>query len=436
MTPPPGPRGELLGRLNDRFWRADPFGFLRTLAQEYGDIAGFDLGRAPCVLVNGAAEVRTLFLERDAFLRKPEWVKSSNRGHWGDGLTTLEGAAWRERRQMLRASFQTWPAAQRLAVVAECTRDMLAGWAPGGIVDLATELRILTARIAARQVLDADIEGCGSSAGRSGVLPLGELFGEDHAGSPGGDPAAPLVMVRPRAPRHMAMVLELIDRRIADKEERGDILSALTRSRLSRDEIVGEVIQFLYSGHLTIPEALMNFWRDVDEAGMADRLASDAEQLCQGGLPDPVAVGRSWCLAALKESMRLRPPAPLLYREVAAPFALGGFAFAAGTAVWVSPHLLHNDARWFVAPARFQPERFLPDGETALTGAPYFPFGLGPRLCIAMQHALQQMTLIVLLVARCFHMQPVATETLRPTIAHQDMNRHFFPMIADYKGCG
>jgi enediyne biosynthesis protein E7 len=427
VTPPPGPRGETLGRLNDRFWRADPFGFLRTLAEEYGDIAGFDLGQAHCILVNGAAEVRSLFVERHAFLRKPEWVKSSNRGHWGDGLTTLEGAAWRDRRQVLRASFQTWPATRRLALVAECTRDMLASWTPGKMLDLATELRILTARIAARQVLDADVEGHGREDGRL-LLPLDEVSGEDLAGSPGGDASAPLVMVRPRAPRDMATVLALIDRRIADKEERGDLISALIRAGLPRDDIVGEVIQFLYSGHLTIPEALMNFWRDIAAAGMEDRLIGNAGELCRDGVPDPADIGRSWCLAALKESMRLRPPAPLLYREVEAPFALSGFSFAADTAVWVSPHLLHNDPRWFATPARFWPERFLPEGEAAYAGVPYFPFGVGPRRCIAMQHALQQMTLIVLLVARRLHMRPVAG-TPRPPVAYQDRSRHFFPMI-------
>ena len=92
-TAPPGPKGEYLGKLNYEFWRADMFGFLAALAENYGDVVGFDLGRSPCILVNGAPQVRELFFEREACLRKPEFVKNSNRGYWGDGLTTSQGGS-------------------------------------------------------------------------------------------------------------------------------------------------------------------------------------------------------------------------------------------------------------------------------------------------------------------------------------------------------
>jgi len=74
------------------------FGFLKALADCYGAVVGFDLGCSPCILVNGALEVRALFFEHEACLRKPEFVKDSNRGYWEDGLTTLEGPAWEARR--------------------------------------------------------------------------------------------------------------------------------------------------------------------------------------------------------------------------------------------------------------------------------------------------------------------------------------------------
>src|SRR5262245_9648823 len=222
---PPGPKGEDLGRVNYEFWRADMFGFLTALAERYGDVVGFDLGRSPCILVNGALQARELFFEREACLRKPEFVKDSNRGHWGDGLTTLEGSAWRAHRVALRPSFKPGPVAARLPIVVECTADMLDAWASTSELDLLRELRILTARIAARMVLDADVEGYGTSAGRSGVLPFEQAYGEQYESVPGGDPTSPLVMVRPRAPREMDAVIRIIDERLATGEVRGDVLS-------------------------------------------------------------------------------------------------------------------------------------------------------------------------------------------------------------------
>ena len=126
-TAPPGPKGEYLGKLNYEFWRADMFGFLAALAENYGDVVGFDLGRSPCILVNGAPQVRELF-EREACLRKPEFVKDSNRGYWGDGLTTSRGRPGRHTAGCCGPASWRRRVALCLPMVAQCTQDMLDRW--------------------------------------------------------------------------------------------------------------------------------------------------------------------------------------------------------------------------------------------------------------------------------------------------------------------
>jgi enediyne biosynthesis protein E7 len=388
------------------------FSFLKVLSDRYGDVVSFDLGRSPCILVNGALQVRELFFEREACLRKPEFVKDSNRGHWGDGLTTLEGSAWQKRRRVLQPLFGARIVSPWLNAVTQCTGDMLVAWTPDTEVNLLKELRILTARIAARAVLDAELEGYGPSEGCVGVLPFAEAYGDEYASIPGGDPTAPLVMVRPRAPRRMDAAIRIIDERIASGEKRGDILSDLVQAqlpdgeKLSRDEILAEVVQMLYAGHLTIPFSLMNFWRDIATTDVAVTIGAEADRLCVTGIPEPAAIRGSYCVAALKESMRLHPPAPILYREVDSAFELGGFKFAREVAVWVSPQLLHNDARYFPEPGRFHPERFMKATLTVTSKSPYLPFGAGQRACIANLLALHQMAIIGLLTARQFQLIP------------------------------
>jgi enediyne biosynthesis protein E7 len=382
------------------------FGCLTALATRYGDVVGFELGSSRCILVNGARQVHELFFDREACLRKPEFVKDSNRGHWGDGLTTLEEPAWQSRRQILRPSFRARPISNFLTTVGHCTVDMLKASASHSEADLLRELRILTGRIAARVVLDAEVEGYGPSEGRSGMLPFAEAYGEDYVSTPGGDSIAPLVMVRPRAPRRMDAALRIIDERILSGEQRGDVLSELVLARLpsgeklTRDEIVGEIIQMLYAGHLTIPSTLVNFWRDTRaSSSVAAKIAAEADHLCANGVPELTILSETYCLAALKESMRLHPPAPILYREVESAFELDGFEIARDVAVWVSPQLLHNDARYFPEPLRFLPERFLKGSLSAAFRSAYLPFGIGRRACIANQLALYQMTLVSLLAA-------------------------------------
>jgi cytochrome P450 len=428
---PPGPKGDRLGKLNYEYWQADIFGFLRTLADCYGDVVGFDLGRSPCILVNGALQVRALFFEHEACLRKPKFLKDSNRGYWGDGLTTLEGSAWEAHRRVLQSCFGARTISRWLAVVAQCTGEMLDGWrGPEYELNILRELRILIARIAARAVLDAELEGYGPSEGRSGLLPFTEAYGEEHFSISGGDPTAPLVMVRPRAPRRMDAALRIIDERIESGDERGDVLSDLVRARLpdgerlSRDEIVGEVIQMLYAGHLTIPSSVVNFWRDIADHDMGTKIAAEADHLCAAGVPGPPAILMSYCLAALKESMRLHPPAPILYREVESCFELDGFEFLRDVAVWVSPQLLHNDATNFPEPHRFLPERFM-KGTFAITPrSPYFPFGAGRRVCIANHLAMHQVALICLLTARQFQLTSTSDRSASFRIRVRPVNGH------------
>jgi enediyne biosynthesis protein E7 len=410
---PPGPKGDPSGKLNYESLRTDMFGFLSALIARYGDVVGFDLGRSPCILVNSPSLVRALFLNRGRCLRKPEFVKDSNRGHWADGLTTLEGPAWQARRTMLRASFKARPFSHYASPIAECTEDMLDQWAIGREVDLAKELRILTARIAARIVLDAEIEGYGPVDRRSGVLPFAEAYGEDYISTPGGDTTAPLVIKRLRAPRRMDETIRIIDRRIAESEDRRDLLSCLVRARLpdgkrlGREELIGEVIQMLYAGHLTIPSCLVNFWRDICATETAAAIAAEADRLDTASPRALLFSPASPCLAALRESMRLHPPAPILYREVESAFELGGFAFPRDVALWVSPQLLHHDERNFPQPHRFLPDRFVKGSSMPASASCYFPFGAGRRTCIANHLALHQMTLIGLLTARRFELTPL-----------------------------
>jgi cytochrome P450 len=162
----------------------------------------------------------------------------------------------------------------------------------------------------------------------------------------------------------------------------------------------------LYAGHLTIPSSVVNFWRDIATTDVAVRIAGEADHLCATGVPESAAIMGSYCLAALKESMRLHPPAPILYREVESAFELGGFEFPRNVAVWVSPQLLHNDARNFPEPHRFLPARFMKGSLAVTSQSPYLPFGAGRRVCVASHLALHQMTLIGLLTAHRFQLIP------------------------------
>lgn len=430
----PGPVGGKAGAFNYRLWCSDPFGFLSDIAGVYGDVVGFHLGDSPCILINGAPEVRELLTRHEMHLRKPGFVRNSNRAHWGDGLTTLEADAWQARRKVLRPCFSSAMVSSVSACVLQCTTDMLDSWDAGSVVDLQYELRMLVARIALRTVLDADIEGLGEAVRRSGLVSRQQAYGVDYCSTVSGDAAAPLWQIRPRAPSCMGEVVRVIDERLLGGETRPDILSTLLQQwnhadwKADRDDIVGEIMQMLYAGHLTIPAALMSFWKEMATCSALSQLEAEADRYSARGYRDPVSQVGSRSLAMLKESLRLHPPAPVLYREVETAFDLCGYGFESGALVLVCPQLLHRDSRYFAHPELFMPERFLAGDDNTgnplvsqdvqvdgrlVSAAPYLPFGMGPRTCIASHLAMQQMTQMALLVSGRFSLQPTTDSSTR-----------------------
>ncbi|MEX0277217.1 MAG: cytochrome P450 [Ruegeria sp.] len=413
---PPGPSGAQHARLNAEFFKRDSLGFLGQLSDTFGDVASFDLGTGPIVLVNDADVVRDLFRFHEAHMRKPRFLRDSNRGHWGDGLTTLEDPdVWRARRYQLLPLFRAALRKPRLLIAAELARSMAESWAGRSSVNLPHEIRLLTARIALRTVIDADLEGYVDGRGRSGLVPFAEGYGEDFTSPSDMTPGA-LRMTRPRAPKDMDSVRSIIDARIGDFKDRGDVLSALVQMHLAdpesltRQDIAGEVIQMLFAGHLTIPLALTALWRDLHDYSLDEQVAADAMTI--DGAPEPSAqvLGASRTMAILRESMRLSPPAPILYREVSRGFETAGCQMAEGVGLWVSPGLLHRDKRYFSDPSNFIPDRFAAGRIPQTAAKAYMPFGAGPRVCIAVAQSLLQMTVIIAAITGRWSLTPSAAE--------------------------
>src|SRR4051794_10813105 len=79
--------------------------------------------------------------------------------------------------------------------------------------------------------------------------------------------------------------------------------------------------------------------------------------------------------AFIAETLRLRPSASAVLRELTAELLVAGHRLPAGTTVALPSPLLHRDPAAFPDPDAFRPGR-------PATGVPYFPFGGGARRCI------------------------------------------------------
>jgi cytochrome P450 len=112
----------------------------------------------------------------------------------------------------------------------------------------------------------------------------------------------------------------------------------------------------------------------------------------------------SYLDAVVKETLRLRPPVPVVVRTLLEPMTLGGYQLPAGTTVAPCIHLIHRDERWYEQPHRFLPERFVGKQPGTYT---WIPFGGGVRRCLAASYAEMEMKRVLRIVLETTDLRPV-----------------------------
>ncbi|OAD75052.1 CYP509 protein, partial [Phycomyces blakesleeanus NRRL 1555(-)] len=106
----------------------------------------------------------------------------------------------------------------------------------------------------------------------------------------------------------------------------------------------------------------------------------------------------------IKETLRLRPPAPsVLTRTCAADTVVAGVFIPKGAFIAPDIYDLHHNPDIWENPETFNPERFRSGGEADIltnNGMPWAPFGGGTRLCIGMNFSLTQQRVVLSMLLR------------------------------------
>lgn len=76
--------------------------------------------------------------------------------------------------------------------------------------------------------------------------------------------------------------------------------------------------------------------------------------------------------------------------------------------VTVPSYALHYDEGYYPEPNRFNPDRWSPDSEIKPNPYSYMPFGLGPRNCIGMRFAMEELKITLCTLVKHFRFFSVA----------------------------
>ncbi len=332
----------------------------------------------------------------------------------------------RRLRRIIQPAFQPANVAHYGRVMVDYTQSMLASWTSGETRDLSQDMTHLTLRIVGRALFDADVTD--SSDAISQVVTVGAKFLTNaRTRLPLPTPSNLRLL---RAWNEMNdQISSLISQRRQAPEGHDDLLTAILQatdlvdgSGLSDKEAHDTLISLFIAGHETTAVALGWAAYLLAQHPQAEAaLWAELDTVLQGRPPTVDDLPQlPYTDAVIRETLRLYPPAWVLFRYALEGAALGGHDLPPGSYVLMSPYVMQRDARWYPEPEQFRPERWLDGSEADLPRYAYYPFGGGAHVCTGQFFAWQELQLVLATIAQCWQLRlttPVAIEpviTLRP----------------------
>ncbi|VVB09658.1 unnamed protein product [Arabis nemorensis] len=168
--------------------------------------------------------------------------------------------------------------------------------------------------------------------------------------------------------------------------------------RLTRDNIKALVMDVMFGGTETVASAI--------EWAMTELMKNPHELVkLQQELAQVIGLNRRfhetdldnlpYFKCAIKETLRLHPPIPLLLHEAAADSVVSGYSIPRDSRVMINVYAIGRDGSVWTEPDKFKPGRFMESKAPDFKGSDFefLPFGSGRRSCPGMQLGLYGMEL-------------------------------------------
>ncbi|MBV9583787.1 MAG: cytochrome P450 [Alphaproteobacteria bacterium] len=369
------------------------------------------------ILLQRPEAIRHVLIENAQNYRRSPTVTRILRPMFGRGLFLSAGDEWREQRRSIAPVFA--PRAVRMLarqVVAATDRLVVDLASVDDTINMVPVFQRLALEVIGGAIFSLDMRQYGPEL-RELILRYAARLGRPSLIDfllPLGFPT-PADFARARFRRRW---LQLIDRIIADRAARPsregprDLFEMLAGANsdgspgLRGEQLGDQIATIVVAGHETTAAAL--FWilyllaKHPDEQ---ERLANEVMPL--GLTPANAAELLPQLVrtrAVVDEALRLYPPAFVIVRQAIDDDEADGIPVRNRSLVLIAPWVMHRHHRFWKAPDRFDPSRFMPDAPPPPRFA-YMPFGAGPRICVGQPFALTELVLVVATLLRAFRIE-------------------------------
>lgn len=335
----------------------------------------------------------------------------------GDGILTTEDASLHKRnRRLVNPAFAMSALTSYAEVMVGAAERADQRWQSGRVIDMTDEMQQIALDIVGRTLLGDDTDQ-DAKAITDALEVVIKRFGIGFLPNPEkllDSRLPPAVKMRQAITVMKATVERIVTEHRDDPASRQDAVGALIAANedgetLSAQQVRDETLTLLLAGFETTANALAWSWWHLDQhPEVAATLRAELHGVLADNSPTFEDIAKlPFTTAVIAETMRLRPPAWIMEREVKEPIEFGGYRAEPGTTILMSPWIVHRDARyWGADVAEFRPGRWISaDGafDPTATGAPrgaYFPFGAGSRICIGENFAWNEAVLVLATLAR------------------------------------
>lgn len=404
-----------------------PFRFLSSL-RAYGEVVRIYLGPLPVYLVT-SPELAWQVLATDADRFDKGIIFDKIRPLSGNGLANSNGDFYRRQRRLVQPAFHRKRIAGYVHTMARAASEQVESWQPGDLVAVDQRMAELALTIVGRTLFSTEL-GRHAIAEVQQSMPILTKYLLLRAFSPTLVERLPIPANRrfdEAAVRFRRVVLEVIAAARAQGEDRGDLLSMLLLARdedtgegMSDQQVHDEVVTILTAGTETTAVALAWFFHELGQyPEVQRRFHAEIDHVLAGRSTSDLDfddISRlEYTQRIIREVVRKYPPL-ILMRRARTDVDLGGVHIAPGTEVALSQCALHHDPRLYPHPARFDPDRWLPDRAARLPKGAFIPFGAGLHHCLGYSFAETEIAIVAATVAARWRLVPVAGKPVRPTL--------------------
>lgn len=333
-------------------------------------------------------------------------------------LFFAEGTDWRWQRRAASPAFRHDKLRALVPTFVQCAQSLVSEWRlvpRDAIFDVAPAMSRVTFDIILKAVLGPGAQDLDRNKFLAAINPslstIAWRFLYARIGAPGflPFPGAGRVAESVRW-LHRAISRLVAQRRIAGNDV-DDILSLLLSAHdpetgrvMNDEELVSNLYTFMIAGHETSATALAwTLWLLAHDQTSQQRLREEVE----------IVVGKrdvtvenidnlTFTRQTLQESMRLFPPAIGVGRAPIEDIEIGPHRLRAGELAIIAGWCVHRHEKLWDHPHGFDPDRFSPERAKSRHRCAYLPFGAGPRICIGMNFAMLEMTVILAILVRDF----------------------------------